>query len=172
VSGVKRRYFIRSLVSGIAVTAMAAGGGVAYAVTQAPAVTGGPVTGVDHLRFTFTLNPGASQVIKLPALNDPIRIDLDEVSSNGGVQAPSQVFSALVNVNKIGGGMSWIGTYSDGTQHAGTSNVSSTITQFSCGGTCLIARLNVASTTAHTVILRTNSATSTTRETYVVNIWF
>jgi hypothetical protein len=151
---------------------MALGGGVAYAVTSTPAITGGPVTGIDHLRFTFTLAPGASQVLHLPAANDPIRIDLDNVSTNGGVQTPSEVFSALVNVDVNHAGMSWIGTFSNGAQHAGSTISGPIITELVCGASCVIATLHVGSVSGHTVVLTTNSKTSIIRETYVVNIWF
>jgi hypothetical protein len=169
---VKRKNLIRTLVAGAAVAAMAVGGGAAYAATQTPAITGGPVTGIDHLRFTFTLAPGGSQVLHLPAVNDPIRIDLDNVSTNGGVQTPSEVFSALINDDRNNAGMSWVGTWSDGTQHANSTIHSPIITKLTCGGSCVIAQLDVASIPGHTVILRTNAATSIIRETYVVNIWF
>src|SRR5215472_15250180 len=101
----------------------------------------------------------------------PIRIDLDKVSTNGGLQNPSEVFSALVNVDANHAGMSWIGTNSDGTQHANSTIFSGTITQLVCGGACTIATLHVGSVVAHTVVLTTNPATSIIRETYVVNIW-
>jgi hypothetical protein len=169
---VKRKNYVRALAAGTAIAALAVGGGVAYAVTNTPAITGGPVTGIDHLRFTFTLIPGGSQVLKLPAANDPIRIDLDKVSTNGGVQTPSEVFSALVNVDKNAAGMSWIGTYSDGSQHAGSTISSPVITNLVCGVSCVIATLHVGSVSGHTVVLTTNPKTSIIRETYVVNIWF
>src|ERR1700728_2466836 len=110
---------LRALVVGVAVAGMMCVGGGAYAVTSitnSPAVT---VTGPDHERLTITLAPGASRTFVLPAANDPLRIDLDVVSVNGGIQTPSEVFSALVNVDANGAGMSWIGTRSDGSQKSG-----------------------------------------------------
>lgn len=61
------------LAVGVAVTALAAVGGGAYAASSATAISRVPVTGIDHQRLTFTLAPGASQVFKLPAANDPVR---------------------------------------------------------------------------------------------------
>jgi hypothetical protein len=111
---------LRALVVGVAVAGMMSLGGGAYAVTSlggnSPAVT---VTGPDHERLAITLAPGGSRTFVLPAANDPLRIDLDAVSVNGGIQTPSEVFSALVNVDANGAGMSWIGTSSNGSQKSG-----------------------------------------------------
>ena len=41
------------------------------------------------------------------------------VSTHGGIQTPSEVFSALINDDNNDAGMSWVGTNSDGTQTAG-----------------------------------------------------
>jgi hypothetical protein len=168
----KRTHYVRGLVVGAAVAAMAAAGGSAYAVASGTGISPGPVTGIDHQRLIFTLAPGASQVFKLPAANDPIRIDLDKVSTNGGVQTPSEVFSALVNVDANKAGMSWIGTYSDGSQHPGATVSTSSITKLVCGVSCVIATLNAFSVPARTVVLHANAATSIIRETYVINIWY
>jgi hypothetical protein len=110
---------LRALAVGVAVAGMMCVGGGAYAVTSitnSPAVN---VTGPDHERLTITLAPGASRAFVLPAANDPLRIDLDAVSVNGGIQTPSEVFSALVNVDANGAGMTWIGTRSDGSHRSG-----------------------------------------------------
>src|SRR5215472_17246406 len=148
---------MRALVAGVSLTVAGSLGGLAYAVTNTPAIN---VTGPDHQRLTFTLTPGASQTFKLPAANRPVRIDLDKVSTNGGVQTPSEVFTALVNVDKNGAGMSWIGTNSDGTQTASSTIQGTDITNLVCGSGCLIASLNAVSAPAKTVALDTNAATS------------
>ena len=135
-------------------------------------VSGVNVSGPDHQRLVFTLAPGASQTFRLPAANDPVRIDLDSISTNGGIQTPSEVFSALVNVDRNARGMSWIGTSSDGSQAANSTIHSSTITQLVCGANCVIATLSVSNAGARTVMLTANKATSIINETYVVNIWF
>ena len=135
-------------------------------------VSGVNVSGPDHQRLVFTLAPGASQTFRLPAANDPVRIDLDKISANGGTQTPSEVFSALVNVDRNARGMSWTGTNSGGSQAANSTIHSSTITQLVCGANCVIATLSVSSVGARTVMLTANAATSIINETYVVNIWF
>jgi hypothetical protein len=168
----QRKHYVRALVVGAVVTAMAAVGGGAYAVTSAAAIPSVPVTGIDHQRLAFTLAPGGSLVFQLPAANDPVRIDLDKISINGGVQTPSEVFSALVNVDANHAGMSWIGTYSDGSQHAGSTITGTVITRLVCGGSCVIATLSVKSVPGHTVVLQANAATSRIRETYVINLWY
>jgi hypothetical protein len=163
---------MRALAVGVAVTAMAAAGGGAYAATRAVAASPVPVTGIDHQRLIVTLAPGRSQAFRLPASNDPVRIDLAKVSTNGGVQTPSEVFGALVNADANGAGMSWIGTYSDGSQHAGSTISGNVITELVCGPGCVIGTLSVSSVPGRTVVLRANAATSRIRETYVINIWY
>jgi|SRR5215813_1893722 len=167
--GMKNKMYVRALVAGTALAVAGSLGGWAYAVTSEPAVI---VTGADHQRLTFTLAPGASQTFKLPAANRPVRIDLDKVSTNGGVQNPSEVFTALVNVDKNGAGMSWIGTNSDGSQKAGSTITSRNITNLVCGASCGIASLNVKSVAQHTVVLVQNAATTSIKGTYVINIWY
>jgi hypothetical protein len=167
-----KKNYVRGLVVGTAVAAMACVGGGAYAVTTAAGFSAVNVTGPDHQRLVFTLAPGGSQRFKLPAANDPVRIDLDKISTNGGVQTPSEVFSALVNVDRNGAGMSWIGTSSDGSQAANSTIHSSTITQLVCGANCVIATLSVSNVGARSVVLTANAATSIINETYVVNIWY
>src|SRR6516165_10028797 len=103
----KRAHYLRAAAGAVAVVAAAGVSGAAYAATTG---TASIVTGPDHQRLSFTLAPGASHTFKLPAANDPIRIDIAKVSTNGGVQTPSEVFSALVNVDANGAGMSWVGT--------------------------------------------------------------
>jgi hypothetical protein len=165
----KRKYYMRALAGGAAVAVAASIGGWAYAVTSGPAVI---VTGPDHQRVTVTLAPGASATIKIPAANRPVRIDLAKVSINGGVQTPSEVFSALVNVDMNGAGMSWIGTNSDGSQQAGSTISTHNITNLFCGASCIIATLNVQSIAQHTVLLRTNPNTTRIKSKFVINIWY
>lgn len=167
-----KKNYVRGLVVGTVVAALACVSGGAYAVTTAASFSAVNVTGADHERLTFTLAPGGSQTFTLPAANDPVRIDLDKVSTNGGVQTPSEVFSALINVDRDGAGMSWIGTSSDGSQAASSTIHSSTITQLVCGTNCVIATLSVSGVGARTVMLTANAATSIIDETYVVNIWY
>ncbi len=165
----RKKHYIRALIGSAAVVAAASAGGWAYAVTSGTAIV---VTGPDHQRVTVTLAPGASATIKIPAANRPVRIDLANVSTNGGVQTPSEVFSALVNVDMNGAGMSWIGTNSDGSQRAGSTISGHNITNLVCGASCIIATLNVKSVAQHTVVLRTNPNTTSIRGRYVINIWY
>ena len=163
----------RALVVGVAVAGMTCLGGGAYAVTSiadSPAVT---VTGPDHERLTITLAPGGSRTFALPAANDPLRVDLDAVSVNGGIQTPSEVFSALVNVDANSAGMSWIGTRSDGSQRSGyTFTGGPAITELTCGANCVIAWLNSGNAGHRTVTLKQNASTTSVSRTYVINIWY
>jgi hypothetical protein len=164
---------VRALVVGVAVAGMMCLGGGAYAVTSianSPAVA---VTGPDHERLTITLAPGGSRTFALPEANDPLRIDLDSVSVNGGIQTPGEVFSALVNVDANSAGMSWIGTRSDGSQKSGyTFTGGPAITELTCGSHCVIAWLNSGSAAHRTVTLVQNANTTSVRRTYVINIWY
>jgi hypothetical protein len=164
---------LRALAVGVAVVGTVCAGGAAYAVTSianSPAVN---VTGPDHERLTITLAPGGSRTFALPAANDPLRIDLDAVSVNGGVQTPSEVFSALVNVDASGVGMSWIGTRSDGSQKSGFTFIGGpAITELTCGANCVVAWLNSGSAAHRTVTLKQNASTTSIRRTYVINIWY
>ena len=148
-------------------------GGGALAVTSiasSPAVT---VTGPDHERLTITLAPGGSRTFVLPAANDPLRIDLDAYSVNGGIQTPSEVFSALVNVDANHAGMSWIGTSSDGSQKSGyTFTGGPAITELTCGAHRVVASLNSGSAVHRAVTLKQNANTTSIRRTYVINIWY
>ena len=169
----KKKNYLRGLVVAAVTVALAGAGTGAYAVTTAAGPSVVNVTGPDHQRLTFTLAPGASRTFRLPAANDPVRIDLDTISTNGGIQTPSEVFSALVNVDGNGVGMSWIGTSSDGSQAAGnTTEKGASITRLTCGSNCVVATLSAVSARARTVMLTANAATSSIDETYVVNIWY
>jgi hypothetical protein len=164
---------LRALVVGVAVAGMMCVGGGAYAVTSIASSPAVIVTGPDHQRLSITLAPGGSRTFTLPAANDPVRIDLDAVSVNGGIQTPSEVFSALVNVDANGVGMSWIGTRSDGSQKSGyTFSGGPAITELTCGANCVIAWLNSGSATHRTVTLKQNADTTSIRRTYVINIWY
>jgi hypothetical protein len=164
---------VRALAVGVAVAGMVGVGGGAYAVTSITSSPAVNVTGPDHERLTITLAPGGSRTFALPAANDPLRVDLDAVSVNGGIQTPSEVFSALVNVDANRAGMSWIGTRSDGSQRAGyTFAGGPAITELTCGSNCVIAWLNSGNAGRRTVTLKQNASTTSISRTYVINIWY
>jgi hypothetical protein len=165
---IKRR-LLQAVAVGAALLAVAGGGGAALAATSSPSVI---VTGPDHQRLSFVLSPGGSFVFKVPAANDPVTIDIASPSTNGGVQTPSEVFSALINANGNNSGMSWIGTNSDGSQSGNSTIHTTDVANLVCGPGCVIAWLRVKSISAHTLILTANAKTSIIRERYVVNIWY
>ena len=165
---IKRR-LLQAVVAGAALLALAGGGEAAFAATSSPSVI---VTGPDHQRLTFVVPPGGSFVFKLPATNDPVTIDIASPSTNGGIQTPSEVFSALINANGNNSGMSWIGTNSDGSQSGNSTIHTTDVANLVCGPGCVIAWLRVKSIPAHTLILTANAKTSIIRERYVVNIWY
>ena len=164
---------MRALVVGVAVAGMMCVGGGAYAVTSIASLPAVTVTGPDHERLTITLAPRGSRSFALPAANYPLRIDLDAVSVNGGIQTPSEVLSAPVNVDANGAGMSWIGTRSNGSQKAGyTFTGGPAITELTCGSNCIIAWLNSGSAVHRTVTLAQKANTTSIRRTCVINIWY
>ena len=165
----KKARLFQAIAAGAAVIALSGGVGAAFAAASSP---GGIVTGPDHQRLTFSLSPGGGFVFKLPATNDPVRIDIASPSTNGGVQTPSEVFSALVNANENDSGMSWVGISSDGSQSGNSTIHATDIANLVCGANCVIAWLRVKSVSAHTLILTANAKTSIIRELYVVNIWY
>jgi hypothetical protein len=164
-----KRRLLQAIAAGAALLALTVGGGAAFAAVRSPSVI---VTGPDHQRLTFVVSPGGSFVFKLPATNDPVRVDIASPSTNGGVQTPSEVFGALVNANKNNSGMSWIGTNSDGSQSGNSTIHTTDIANLVCGANCVIAWLRVKSISAHTLVLTANPKTSIIRELYVVNIWY
>lgn len=165
-----KRRLLQVAAVGAALLALAGGGGAALAATSSsPNVV---VTGPDHQRLSFVLSPGGSFVFKLPATNDPVTVDIASPSTNGGIQTPSEVFSALVNANANDSGMSWIGTNSDGTQSGNSTIHTTDVANLVCGAGCVIAWLRVDSISAHTLRLTANAKTSIIRERYVVNLWY
>src|SRR5215469_11186447 len=166
---IRNKRLLQAVAASAALLALAGTSGAAFAAASSPEVI---VTGPDHQRLSVVLAPGKSFVFKLPKTNDPVRIDIASPSTNGGVQTPSEVFSALVNANANDAGMSWVGTNSDGSQ-AGNSTIHTTdIANLVCGANCVIAWLRVKSVPGHTLILTANSQTSIIRELYVLNIWY
>jgi hypothetical protein len=167
-----RSYYLRPMAVGVAIVALAAASGAAYAAVTSPDRPNVIVTGPDHERLTFALSPGHSVVFALPNANDPITIDIASPSTNGGLRNPSEVFSALVNADADHAGISWIGTNSDGSQRADNTHHSTDITNLVCGKTCVVAWLRVKSVAVRTLVLTANATTSAIRELYVVNIWY
>jgi hypothetical protein len=157
---------------GVVIVALAAASGAAYAAVASSHSPKVIVTGPDHERFTFALGPGRSVAFALPAANDPITIDISSPSTNGGLQNPSEVFSALINADANHAGISWIGTNSDGSQRAGNTHHGTDVANLVCGKTCVVAWLRVKSVAGRTLILTANAKTSAIRELYVVNIWY
>ena len=128
-------------------------------------------SGVQELRFT--LNPGATTTFTLPAKQSPVRIAISETLNNGGTQIPTELMQALVNQDPKSLQFTWIGTNSDGSVTAGTSLSGTTIARIVCGSSsCTIATLSVASTSAGTLEITQNSATTSLPGQYVVKILF
>ena len=100
-------------------------------------------------------------------------VPADSFSQLSSLPTPSEVFSALVNVDANGAGMSWIGTRSDGSQKSGyTFSGGPAITELTCGANCVIAWLNSGNAERRTVTLKQNANTTSIKRKYVINIWY
>jgi opacity protein-like surface antigen len=99
------------------------GAGLAVLVAgQASAATAIPACGAlpnDH-QIAFSLAPGASCFVPLPAVQVPIRVMVSETLKNGGTQTPSELMTAVVDTDPSSLQLTWIGTSSNGVQSAGT----------------------------------------------------
>ena len=125
-------------------------------------------------QLNITLAPGGSQTFKIPAKNQPVQVQIDGYSSNGGLQEPAEVASALVNVNKNHVGMTWVNQNSDGTTGAGNSfqDAAGPITTITCGSSCTIATLGVSDAGNGTLVLTQNAATTSISFDYEVDVWY
>jgi hypothetical protein len=105
-----------------------------------------PTPKVDEV--AFSLAPGGSKSFKIPASNQPVEVQIDNYAVHNGIQTPSELFSALVNLDANGSGMSWNGTNSDGTSSVGSSPHGDTgpIVTETCGSGWVKATLNVTDT--------------------------
>jgi hypothetical protein len=68
----------------------------------------------------FSLGSNAHQTIKLPVSSEPIQMLLSLSSGNGGTGNPSELAYAVLNQDSVSGDVTWIGTSSNGTTEAGT----------------------------------------------------
>ncbi|UZR27339.1 hypothetical protein [Methylococcus mesophilus] len=98
----------------------------------------------NYVKVKFSLMPGDSKVISLPAGQIPIRVAVSVTSKNGGTQLPSELMTALVNKDPSSGQLTWIGTNSDGSQAAGTTLDSHLVASINSGNVDLTAETPTA----------------------------
>jgi len=124
-----------------------------------------------YLKVQFTLAPGASKVIPLPAGQIPIRVAVSFSLKNGGTQTPSELMTALVNEDPSSQQLTWIGTNSDGSQGAGTTLSSDLIASIDSGNVDLLAEAPATSATPNGALVVSQSSTRTARTgSYIVTL--
>ena len=125
---------------------------------------------------TFTLAPGASHKIVLPAAGAPVQVTVSVTANNGGTQTPSEIGYAVVNEDVKSRQVTWVGTSSDGSTQAGTSIPTGAAEVLDIGGGSLVVTA-VAGTSATSAgygsLIFTQSATRTVfTYTYAVTLNF
>jgi len=131
---------------------------------------------VNITQIKFTLSPGGSKTFTLPKVSNPIRIEISAPSSNGAVQAPSELMWALVNWDSGTEGsnqITWIGTNSDGSTLGSNSLQSTTIANIYGGGSpTVISSLKVSDAATGTLEIARSNTTTTINGNYVVRIYY
>ena len=95
-------------------------------------------------------------------------------STNGGVQTPSELMWALVNLDSDSGQITWIGTNSDGSALGSNSLTGTGVLANIYGGSAptTISSLTVANASAGTLSVTRSSTTTSITGKYVVRIYF
>jgi hypothetical protein len=132
-----------------------------------------PIT-VNVRQYTFFLKPGGSFTFPLPKVASPIRIEISSPSTNGGVQTPSELMWALVNLDSVSHNITWIGTNSDGSTLGSNSLTGNGVLANIYGGSAptTIASLVVANASAGTLSVTQSSATTSITAKYIVRVYF
>lgn len=108
---------------------------LASAQTASPNATTPPAT-VQAAMYTgehtfyVTLQPGGSYNLSMPVVQNPVRIDISVTFANQGTLNPTELVSALVNIDPYSKQMTWIGTNNDGSKTAGNTGGNLTIASF------------------------------------------
>lgn len=135
-----------------------------------------------HKELSFMISPGGSVGFPMPKAYSPVRVEVTYSLHNAGVQKPSEVMYAVVNLDADAGHMTWVGTNSDGTMQASNTldSPDGPIASI-CGGapcsTTIDASL-VANPTVDTdnpygsLVLAQNGGTTSEDGYYVVHIWY
>jgi hypothetical protein len=132
-----------------------------------------PIT-LNIRQYQFFLKPGGSFTFPLPNVDRPIRIEISSPSTNGGVQTPSELMWALVNLDSDSGQITWIGTNSDGSALGSNSLTGTGVLANIYGGSAptTISSLTVANASAGTLSVTRSSTTTSITGKYVVRIYF
>jgi hypothetical protein len=140
--------------------------------TAVVAVHAQPPLTVQEQQYSFTLKPGGSFRFTLPNVKSPIRIEVSSPSTNGGVQAPSEVMWALVNKDSGNGNITWIGTNSDGTTVGSNSVQNTDIANITCGTNCTVSSLIVANASVGQLAMTRSSTTTRISGSYIVRLYY
>jgi len=121
----------------------------------------------NYVKDTFSLPPGGSKTIPLPAVQVPIRVMVSVTLKNGGTQTPSELMTAVVNTDPSSHQVTWIGTNSDGTQSAGTTLGTPLVASIDHGNDNLTAKPPEPSA-PHGSLVISQSATRSIKEAFYV----
>ena len=149
-------------------------GVVAQAQETSSAAKALPPITVNVRQYTFFLKPGGSFTFPLPKVASPIRIEISSPSTNGGVQTPSELMWALVNLDSDSHQITWIGSNSDGSALGSNSLTGTGVLANIYGGSAptTIASLIVANASAGTLSVTQSSTTTSITGKYIVREYF
>jgi hypothetical protein len=144
-----------------------AAGAAAGAVVVAALPSGATTTA--QTSYSYFLRPGQSRTFNVPG--EVTRIDVAGAFEGQAAQTPvSKVMSAIVGYDGNNHHLSWIGTNSNGSTHAGDESTSRTVARI-CGATCgfTIAKLAIVTGPDRmTLVLMKRAGTPVV---FTVNLW-
>jgi hypothetical protein len=135
-----------------------------------------------HQELSFTISPGDSVSFPMPKAYSPVRVEVTFSLQNAGVQTPSEVLYAVVNLDALAGEMTWVGTNSDGTMQASNTLDSPDEPIASiCGGAPCSTTINASLVADPTVdannpygslVLAQSGVTTSRAGHYEVHLWY
>ena len=123
-----------------------------------------------YIQVAFSLPPGGSKSIALPAEQIPIRVAVSETLKNAGTQTPSELMTAVINTDPSSHQLTWIGTNSDGTQSAGTTLGNPLIASIDHGNDNLTAKAPGPGAPNGSIVISQSATRSIKEAFYVVTL--
>jgi len=120
-----------------------------------------------YILVSFSLPPGGSKSIPLPADQTPILVVVSKAPEKDGTPTPSERMTAVVNSEPSSHQLTWIGTGSSGDQAGGTTLSNPLIATIN-GGTDNLVAQPPGPDAPHGALVVSQSAARSTKETYYV----
>jgi hypothetical protein len=143
--------------------------GAAAGVVVVAALPSGATTTAARTTYSYFLRPGQSRTFNVPG--EVTRIDVAGAFEGQATQTPrSKVMSATVGYDGNNHHLSWVGTNSNGSTHAGDESTSRTVARI-CGTTCAFTIAKLAIVTGPdrmTLVLMKHAGTPVN---FKVNLW-